>query len=103
MTSMTLATLGWAVVWTALCLRRWAPELAPDPVLTLRLASGIALVGLAVALFTLRAKLAWILITAAPLFANTSLLCLRWVVPDLLAPTPELEDQGAEAPEVELD
>lgn len=81
---MTFATLGWGVIWITLCLKRWAPEWAPDPGTSFGIASGFAVVGLFFGLFSLRAKLAWILITAAPIFANTSLLCLRLVVPGLL-------------------
>lgn len=81
---MTLATLGWAVIWIALCLGRWAPEWAPTAEVSFNVASMFAIAGLGLGIFTLRAKLAWILITAAPIFANVSLLSLRFVVPELL-------------------
>jgi hypothetical protein len=96
MTSMTLATLGWGVIWVALCLKRWAPEWSPGPEVAFGTASAFAIVGLGFGLFSLRAKLAWILITAAPIFANTSLLCLRLVVPGLLHV--EQSDDSAGAP-----
>jgi len=83
MASMTFATVGWAVIWLTLCLVRWAPEWAPGAAVAFNLASLFGLVGLGLGVFTLRAKLAWILITAAPIFANASLLSLRVVVPDL--------------------
>lgn len=86
---MTLATVGWAVIWVSLCLARWAPGWAPAPGLSFGVASVVALFGLGFGIFTLRAKAAWILITVAPIFANVSLLSLEYVVPDLLEPTEE--------------
>lgn len=93
---MTFATLGWAVIWIALCLKRWAPGWAPAAEMSFAVASAFAVVGLGFGLFSLRAKLAWILITAAPIFANSSLLCLRLVVPGLLgaAESPKVGDAG---------
>ena len=81
---MTLATLGWAVIWVAVCLVRWTPDWAPNPRIIFGSASLFAILGLGLGFFTLRAKLAWILITAAPIFANASLLSLEYVLPDLL-------------------
>lgn len=83
MASMTFATIGWAVIWLTLCFVRWAPEWAPSAAVAFNLGAAFGLVGLGLGVFTLRAKLAWILITAAPIFANASLLSLRVVVPDL--------------------
>ncbi len=91
---MTLATIGWAVIWISVCVARWVPGWAPDPTISFNAASFFALVGLGLGIFTLRAKLAWILITGAPLFANGSLLSLRYVIPDLLEP-PQLAEESA--------
>ncbi len=75
--SMTLATAGWAVVWTTLFLRRFAPGWAPEMVHAWWIALIFALPGLFLALFTVRARLIWVLLAAVPLFANASLVCLR--------------------------
>jgi len=75
--SMTLATAGWAVVWTALFLRRYAPTMAPELVAAWWVALLFAVPGLFLALFTVRARLIWVLLAAVPLFANASLVCLR--------------------------
>ena len=86
---MTLATVGWSVIWTSLVLTRWAPGWAPRPEVSYGVASALAAVGLFFAVFSIRAKLAWILICCAPLFANASLLALHAVVPWLLEPHSE--------------
>jgi hypothetical protein len=75
--SMTLATAGWAVVWTAVFLRRYVPSIAPELVVAWWIALLFALPGLFLALFTVRARLIWVLLAAVPLFANASLVCLR--------------------------
>lgn len=82
MLSMTLASLGWGTVWLTVVLMKLAPEWAPGVGAAEWIASLFALAGLACGVFTLRAKLAWILITGVPLFANGSLLVLPWIVPD---------------------
>ena len=84
MLSMTLATIGWGMIWVSLVLRRWAPGWAPSAEISYGLAFSFAAAGLCVGLFSLRAKLAWILITLPALFANVSLLSLKAVVPHLL-------------------
>lgn len=86
MLSMGLATAGWAVIWISLVLNRWAPGWAPPASLSYGLAGSIALLGLLLAIFTVRAQLTWLLFCAAPVFANASLLALRPVVPWLLEP-----------------
>lgn len=95
MLSMTLATIGWAVIWTSLVLNRWAPGWAPSPEISFGVAGAFASVGLFFALFSIRAQLSWILICVAPLFANGSLLALRAVIPWLLEPhVDEVETGG---------
>ena len=91
MLSMGLATLGWSVIWISLLLLRWAPGWAPSPTLSYGLSGLFAAGGLFLALFSVRAQLAWLLFCVAPIFANASLLALRPVMPWLL-------EQPAEAP-----
>ena len=86
---MTLATYRpWAYWWTAVFLSSRVPEWAPSLDVTRAVSSTFALFGLLTALFSLRAKLAWILITLVPLLANCSLLAIPYFVDDLdwLAP-----------------
>ena len=78
---MTLATLGWGSWWVAALLRALAPAAAPGPWATAWVACAFAAIGLAWGLVTLRAKLAWVAITAVPLFANGSLLLLPALLP----------------------
>jgi hypothetical protein len=75
--SMTLATVGWAVLWTTLLLRRYAPGWAPDWTIAWWIAVVFALPGLGLAIFTVRARLIWVLLAAVPLFANASLIGVR--------------------------
>jgi hypothetical protein len=79
---MTLATVGWALLWATLFLRRFAPEWAPDWNAAWWLAVVFALPGLFLALFTVRARLIWVLLAAVPLFANASLIGVRVVLVD---------------------
>lgn len=79
---MTLASLGWGTVWLTVVLMKLAPDWAPELVVAEWIACGFAFAGLCCSVFTLRAKLAWILITGVPLCANGSLLILPLIVPD---------------------
>ena len=71
---MTLASLGWGVWWITAFLIRFAPDFAPG----LRAASIVSCVfataGFLAAVWTIRARLAWLLFALVPLFANASLL-----------------------------
>jgi len=80
MLSMMLASLGWGVWWITLALRKFAPQSAPSLETAGWIAAGIAAFGLLVAIWTIRAKAAWILITLIPLFANASLLAMPILV-----------------------
>jgi len=74
MRSMTLATLGWAVVWCSLAASKlgWSA-----PASVVYLVSGVpATVGVLFALTTMRARKTWVMMTAVALFANASLLAL---------------------------
>jgi hypothetical protein len=76
MFSMCMATLGWLPWWTTLFLRRYFPELAPGWGATAWIATPFAVLGFVSAIWCFRAKLAWILFTLVPLFANASLLLM---------------------------
>jgi ABC-type enterochelin transport system permease subunit len=80
MVSMTLATMamgvwGITVVWMKLD-RGSAPSLKG----TFLAASLFAGPGFVLALFTLRARLAWLMFAIVPVFANGMLLFLPWIV-----------------------
>lgn len=83
MFSMCMASLGWGLWWATLILLRFAPGAAPNVLVTEWLVGACAVVGLAAAVWSFRAKLAWILIMSVALFANASLLAMPWIV-DLL-------------------
>lgn len=83
MLSMCLASLGWGVWWLEVFLARFAPEHAPSLRTTALVGGAFALPGLLVAIWTIRAKAAWILITLVPLLANLSLLALPLLIKTL--------------------
>jgi hypothetical protein len=83
MLSMVLASLGWGVWWIEVFLARVAPEHAPSLRATALAGGAFALPGLLVAVWTLRAKAAWILITLVPLCANLSLIALPILIKTL--------------------
>jgi len=71
---MTLATLGWAVVWCSLAAAKWG---LAAPANAVYVVSGApAVVGAILALTTIRARKPWVLMTLVALFANASLLAL---------------------------
>jgi hypothetical protein len=80
---MVLASLGWGVWWIEVCLARFAPEYAPSLRTTALVGGAFALPGLLVAIWTIRAKAAWILITLVPLLANLSLIALPLLIKTL--------------------
>src|SRR5262245_50053615 len=77
--SMSLATLGWSTWWCVLLAHHLAPAVQVPLVWPSALSTAAAVVGLVVAVFTLRARRAWILFTLVPLFANGSLLFVPWL------------------------
>src|SRR5262245_25036512 len=77
--AMMLATLGWGTWWCVLLLHRLAPERELSLALPAALSSVAAVLGLLVALLTLRARRSWILFALVPLFANGSLLFVPWL------------------------
>ena len=80
---MIAASLGWGVWWIEVVLTRFRPESAPSLGVVSWVAGAFALVGFLAALWTIRAKAAWILITLVPLLANTSLLAMPWITKKL--------------------
>lgn len=74
MRSMTLATLGWGVVWCSLALAKWGWA---APASAIYVVSGVpAALGVVFALTTMRVRRTWALMTTVALFANASLLAL---------------------------
>jgi len=80
---MMLATLGWGTWWCVLFVRRLAPEHEIPFVLPATISTTAALLGLGIAVLTLRARRAWILFALVPLFANGSLLFVPWLADEL--------------------
>ncbi len=80
---MTMASLGWAIVWADLVLARLAPSIAPDLRVAAWVACGFGVVGLLAAAWAVRAKAAWLLVLAVPTFANVTLLAAPWALASL--------------------
>jgi hypothetical protein len=83
MLSMILGTLGWGVWWLTLVLMKLAPGIAPGVSTAATISVLFALPGLALALFTIRARRVWLLLALAPIFANGSLLLVPSLVNSL--------------------
>lgn len=71
---MCMATVGWGSWWFTALTMKLAPAIAPDPRTTTWFASVFGVFGLLLALWSVRARLAWLLFTIVPLFANGTLL-----------------------------
>ena len=84
MLAMTLATLGWAVWWAALLLRRFWPDQAPGLVVTEWTAGAFAVPGFLLAFLSLRAQKSWFFFACVALFANGSLFLMPWIAGELL-------------------
>lgn len=80
MLSMILATSGWGLWWLVLALRRFAPEWYPGLGTVYWITTAATSIGLFLAIFTVRARLIWVLLPAVPILANASLLALPWIV-----------------------
>ncbi len=76
---MTLATCGWGTWWLLLLLRRVVPAWNIPLAWPATVSTACALMGLLVAILTLRARRSWILFALVPLFANSSLLLVPWL------------------------
>jgi predicted membrane metal-binding protein len=93
MTSMILATCGWGLWWSVLALRRFLPAWYPGLLPVYLVTCAIAAVGLFLAVFTVRARLIWVLLAGVPILANGALLALPLVVDDQML---RLLDQSQE-------
>ena len=80
---MTLASLGWGTWWTTVALLHWFPEQAPSLKTASLIAGSFGLLGLLAAVFSLRARLAWILVTMVPLLANLGVILVPVVIKTL--------------------
>jgi hypothetical protein len=80
MMSMCLATMGWGSWWVTVFLMRYFPGHAPALETTKWFAGTFAFFGFLVAVFTIRARSAWLIFTLVPLLANASL----FLVPGLI-------------------
>lgn len=94
MASMVLATCGWSLWWLALAAHRYAPALFPGLLPVYVLTGVMAAVGLFLAVFTVRARLIWVLLAGVPIAANGALLMLPAVVDEAAL---ELFRQGPES------
>lgn len=77
---MSMATLGWAIVWLDLALVRLAPSIAPALPVAAWIAFTFGVVGFAAAMWGIRARLAWLLVLLVPVLANGTLLAAPWVL-----------------------
>ena len=73
---MVFATAGWSVWWLAVLGMRLVPTWKPSFDVVSWVASGFAVVGLALAVFTVRGRRGWVVLAMVPIFANGSLLAL---------------------------
>ncbi len=80
---MSMASLGWAVVWADLALARLAPSIAPDLRVAAWVACAFGVVGLIAAAWAVRAKSAWLLVLLVPTLANVTLLAAPWALASL--------------------
>lgn len=99
MLSMAFASLGWAAWWVFAFLKHFAPDHAPTSQTIQWIGVAFAVPGFLVALWTIRARLAWILITLFPLCANASLLSMPIVMKTLRIIREEHAQPAPAAPE----
>lgn len=83
MLSMAFATLGWGAWWCFAFLTHFLPDHAPRSSTVQWIGVGFAVPGFLIALWTIRARLAWIVVTLFPLLANASLLAMPIVMKTL--------------------
>lgn len=82
MLSMTFASLGWGTWWVLLFVKKLA-GVSPGLLIPSIFSTVFAILGLAVAVATLRAKRSWLLFVAIPVLANASLLFLPWLAAEV--------------------
>lgn len=83
MLSMTFASFGWAAWWLLAFLKHFAPDHAPSSTTVQWVGVGFAAPGFLIGLWTIRARLSWIVVTLVPLLANASLLSMPLVMKTL--------------------
>jgi len=88
MVAMTLASLGWGTWWLVLLLWRIDPHWVPPEAVPDTISTVFALLGLMVALATIRKGKGWLLFASVPLVANGSLLLVPWLAAELVSKTP---------------
>ena len=94
MFAMSMASLGWAVVWVDLALARLAPAAAPDLAVAAWIACAFGIVGLGAVVWGVRAKAAWLLVLVVPAVANASLIAAPWALAALREPGVVSADGG---------
>ena len=77
---MSVASLGWAIVWLDLAIARLAPSVAPSLTVASWFAFGFGVVGFVAAIWGIRARRAWLLLLMVPFAANATLLLAPWVL-----------------------
>lgn len=95
---MTLASLGWGVWWLYAFLVYFVPECAPSSRAVQWFGVAFALPGFLIALWTIRARLSWIVVTLVPLCANGSLLAMPIVMKALRVIREERSARPADLP-----
>ena len=82
---MILATLGWGCWWVHALLWRLVPGLCPPWWLTATAATAIGVLGVVLALLTVRLQRSWLVFVLVPLFANASLVAMPLLAIDFPA------------------
>ena len=82
MLSMTCASLGWGTWWVLLVVKKLF-DVTPNLLVPSVFSGVFAILGLFVAVVTLRARRSWLLFATIPLLANGSLLAMPWLAAEL--------------------
>ena len=77
---MILATAGWGTWWLSLLALRFAPEIFPGETLVYSVTCTLAAIGTFLAIFSIRARLIWVLLAAVPICSNVSLLLMPTIL-----------------------
>ena len=80
---MTFATLGWGTWWVLLFVHKLVPERELGLFVPSVVSTTFAVLGLGLALLTVRARRSWILFVLVPVFANAGLLFVPWLATEL--------------------
>ena len=82
---MVLASLGWTCWWIFLFAERFAPHVSSAFWVLTSLSTLFAAPGLVFALWSVRARKAWLFFTAIAVAANAGLLAMPWIARHFLA------------------